>query len=116
MTQNASDGLTDYRLLGRSGLKVAPLTLGAMGFGWWLDRETSLRIFTRYFEAGGNVGASMGLQLESNLHALDFTIPAELGSELERLSAPDETELAPFFGPILQGMVNGGTRVRRLHG
>jgi aryl-alcohol dehydrogenase-like predicted oxidoreductase len=50
----AEKGLADYRLLGRSGLRVSPFALGAMGFGWWLDRERSRQIFMRYLDLGGN--------------------------------------------------------------
>jgi aryl-alcohol dehydrogenase-like predicted oxidoreductase len=49
-----------YRLLGRSGLRVSQLSLGAMTFGdrsdasWGASFETSKRIFERYVELGGN--------------------------------------------------------------
>src|ERR1041385_8640995 len=55
MVMNAVDGVTDYRLLGRTGLRVSPLTLGAMSFGWWIDRDTSKQMFELYRDAGGNV-------------------------------------------------------------
>ena len=51
--------IKDYVTLGRSGLRVSPLTLGTMTFGteWgWGSEETTARaIFDRYLEAGGNV-------------------------------------------------------------
>ncbi|MYS23835.1 Predicted oxidoreductase [Streptomyces sp. DvalAA-14] len=50
-------GLDSYRTLGRTGLRVSPLTLGAMTFGdasWGADTETSHRIIDRYRERGGN--------------------------------------------------------------
>jgi aryl-alcohol dehydrogenase-like predicted oxidoreductase len=62
------------------------------------------------------IGATTSTQLEANLKALDFSVPSEASAELERLSAPEESELDPFFGPTLQGMVNGGTRVRSMYG
>jgi aryl-alcohol dehydrogenase-like predicted oxidoreductase len=49
--------LTAYRTLGRSGLRISPLTLGNMTFGdpsWGADRDTSFAILDRYIEAGGN--------------------------------------------------------------
>jgi aryl-alcohol dehydrogenase-like predicted oxidoreductase len=50
--------LDHYRLLGRSGLRVSPLCLGAMTFGtdwgWGADRETCREIFDLYVGAGGN--------------------------------------------------------------
>lgn len=48
-----------YRLLGRTGLRVSELFLGAMTFGedfsWGADRATSARIIDAYLDAGGNV-------------------------------------------------------------
>jgi aryl-alcohol dehydrogenase-like predicted oxidoreductase len=46
----------DYRNLGRSGLKVSPLCLGAMMFGGWgnPDHEDSIRIIHRALDAGIN--------------------------------------------------------------
>ena len=47
-----------YRLLGRSGLKVAELCLGTMTFGetrgWGADREAAKGILDAYAAAGGN--------------------------------------------------------------
>jgi aryl-alcohol dehydrogenase-like predicted oxidoreductase len=49
-----------YKLLGRSGLRVSELCLGAMTFGdesgggWGSSKEESRRIFEAYVEAGGN--------------------------------------------------------------
>ena len=44
----------DYRNLGKTGLKVTPLCLGTMQFGWTADEGTSLKILTRAAEAGIN--------------------------------------------------------------
>jgi aryl-alcohol dehydrogenase-like predicted oxidoreductase len=44
----------EYRRLGRSGLKVSPLCLGAMMFGDQADEEASLRIVAKAREAGVN--------------------------------------------------------------
>jgi aryl-alcohol dehydrogenase-like predicted oxidoreductase len=48
----------NYKLLGRSGLKVSELCLGTMGFGteagWGADKDTSFAIMDAYAEAGGN--------------------------------------------------------------
>lgn len=48
----------NYRLLGRSGVRVSELALGTMTFGedwgWGASREESERIFDAYVEAGGN--------------------------------------------------------------
>jgi len=48
----------NYRLLGRSGLRVSELCLGTMTFGtewgWGADKDESKKIFDAYANAGGN--------------------------------------------------------------
>ncbi len=44
----------EYRRLGRTGLKVSPLCLGSMNFGWTADEETSFAVMDAFAEAGGN--------------------------------------------------------------
>src|SRR6201985_130933 len=48
----------NYRLLGRSGLKVSELCLGTMGFGteagWGADKAISFAIMDTFANAGGN--------------------------------------------------------------
>lgn len=50
--------LDNYRLLGRSGLRVSPLALGTMTFGvgpgWGTDEAEAEKIFNLYVERGGN--------------------------------------------------------------
>src|SRR5579871_5492443 len=50
--------LTEYRTLGRSGLRVSPLCLGTMTFGtdwgWGAEESVASALFDRYLEAGGN--------------------------------------------------------------
>ncbi|MGK6316413.1 aldo/keto reductase [Neorhizobium sp. DT-125] len=50
--------LDNYRLLGRSGLRVSPLSLGTMTFGkdwgWGADENEARRIFDLYVDRGGN--------------------------------------------------------------
>ena len=47
-----------YKLLGRSGLRVSELCLGAMTFGedwgWGAPKEECKKIFDAFVEAGGN--------------------------------------------------------------
>ncbi|QNK64057.1 aldo/keto reductase [Pedobacter sp. PAMC26386] len=51
--------LTNYRTLGKSGLKVSPLTLGTMTFGeewgWGSAPTDSEAIMSKYIELGGNI-------------------------------------------------------------
>jgi len=48
----------NYKLLGRSGLKVSELCLGAMGFGteggWGAEKDASFAIIDAFANAGGN--------------------------------------------------------------
>jgi hypothetical protein len=48
----------NYKLFGKSGLRVSELSLGTMGFGtewkWGADKELSQKIFDTYAQAGGN--------------------------------------------------------------
>ena len=46
----------EYRTLGRTGVKVSPLCLGAMMFGAWgtPDHDESIRIIHRALDAGIN--------------------------------------------------------------
>src|SRR5258708_12618134 len=44
----------DYRLLGRSGIKVSPICLGTMMFGGRTDAPTSERIIAKARDAGIN--------------------------------------------------------------
>ncbi|MDE0143323.1 MAG: aldo/keto reductase [Caldilineaceae bacterium] len=44
----------EYRRLGRTGLKVSPLCLGSMQFGWTADEGTSFAVMDAFAEAGGN--------------------------------------------------------------
>ncbi|CAB3765447.1 aldo/keto reductase [Paraburkholderia humisilvae] len=47
-----------YTLLGRSGLRVSPISLGTMTFGtewgWGAEEQTAQRLFDLYVDAGGN--------------------------------------------------------------
>lgn len=44
----------NYRRLGRTGLKVAPLCLGTMQWGWSADEAISFDVMDGYVEVGGN--------------------------------------------------------------
>lgn len=50
--------LDTYRLLGRSGLRVSPLALGAATFGtdwgWGAEQDEARKLFDLYIDRGGN--------------------------------------------------------------
>jgi len=64
------------------------------------------------------IGATKLAQLEDNFGALKFTIPAELGQQLDEVSALSSAHPYLFFGGVLQAMINGNVPVqpwRRVH-
>ncbi len=73
MTENKSKSA--YHLLGRSGLRVSPRP----GVGATI------------------IGATKPSQLAENLRALEFSLPPELSSHLERLSRPELVHPYHFF-------------------
>jgi aryl-alcohol dehydrogenase-like predicted oxidoreductase len=44
----------EYRNLGKSGLKVSVIGLGANNFGWWADEQTSIAVINKAIESGIN--------------------------------------------------------------
>ncbi|HEX7080565.1 MAG TPA: aldo/keto reductase [Gammaproteobacteria bacterium] len=46
--------MNDFRTLGRTGLKVSPLGMGVMTYGWGADKQAAREIFDLYRERGGN--------------------------------------------------------------
>lgn len=57
------------------------------------------------------IGATKLHQLEDNLGALDFTLPAELQERLDDVSKPETQFPYTFFEPSLQGMIHGGASI-----
>jgi aryl-alcohol dehydrogenase-like predicted oxidoreductase len=58
------------------------------------------------------LGASKLAQLNDNLSAIEFSIPAELRSRLDEVSAPASIHPYVFFEPFLQAMIHGNAAVR----
>jgi aryl-alcohol dehydrogenase-like predicted oxidoreductase len=59
------------------------------------------------------IGATKPAQLEDNLKALEFEIPAALSQQLEEASRPEVLYPYLFFGPALQSRIHGGMPTRR---
>ena len=57
------------------------------------------------------IGATKLRQLEDNLAALDFTIPAELRRRLDEATALGPAHPYVFFQPTLQDMITGGVPI-----
>src|SRR5215469_16303666 len=58
------------------------------------------------------LGASKLGQLEDNLKAIEFTIPAELRTRLDEIGAPITIHPYEFFEPFIQTMIHGSSTVK----
>ncbi|MBV2353941.1 aldo/keto reductase [Streptomyces sp. J2-1] len=100
--------LTDYRTLGRSGLRVSPIALGTMTFGdpsWGADEQTSLDIIDRYVGQGGNF-------LDTANRYMDGRSEQVIGSYLRKNPEQrDRLVIATKFALTMDGTDpnNGGT-------
>jgi len=79
-----------FRTLGRTGLKVSPLALGVMTFGWGADKDTSRKLFDAYRSAGGNFFDT------ADMYA-DGTSEEWLGEMIETSKSRNEIVLATKF-------------------
>jgi aryl-alcohol dehydrogenase-like predicted oxidoreductase len=59
------------------------------------------------------IGATKLAQLEDNLGALDFDLPAELSARLEEAGRPETVHPYHFFEPTMRAMIDGGATVVR---
>lgn len=59
------------------------------------------------------LGATRPGQLDEDLAALDFALPAELSERLERASRPETVHPYHFFEPAMRALIDGGTRLAR---
>jgi len=104
--------LDHYVTLGRSGLRVSPLCLGAMTFGedlgWGSSVEESQQIMDRYIERGGNFIDTANFYTKSHSEKI-------IGDHLGRRPARrDRLVLATkFSGNLHPGDPNGGGSGRK---
>ncbi|HEY1690550.1 MAG TPA: aldo/keto reductase [Polyangiaceae bacterium] len=104
--------LDHYVTLGRSGLRVSPLCLGAMTFGedlgWGTSVEESGKIIDRYLELGGNFIDTANFYTKSHSEKI-------LGDHVGRHPARrDRIVLATkFSGNLYPGDPNGGGSGRK---
>jgi aryl-alcohol dehydrogenase-like predicted oxidoreductase len=104
--------LDHYVTLGRSGLRVSPLCLGAMTFGedlgWGTSVEESQRIMDRFIELGGNFIDTANFYTRSHSEKI-------IGDHLGRHSARrDRLVIATkFSGNLYPGDPNGGGSGRK---
>jgi len=103
--------LTDYRTLGRSGLRVSPLCLGTMTFGsdwgWGADVAESRAMLDAYLGAGGNFIDTANIYTKGHSEAI-------LGDYFAERGGRDQVVLATkFCGSLHRGDPNGGGAGRK---
>jgi aryl-alcohol dehydrogenase-like predicted oxidoreductase len=103
--------LDDYRTLGRSGLRVSPLCLGAMTFGqewgYGCDAETAHRMLDLYLDHGGNFVDAANIYTKGHSEAI-------LGDYFARTGTRDRVVLATkWVGSLHRGDPNGGGAHRK---
>ena len=104
--------LDHYVTLGRSGLRVSPLCLGAMTFGedlgWGSSVEESQQIMDRYIERGGNFIDTANFYTKSHSEKI-------IGDHIGRHAARrDRLVIATkFSGNLYPGDPNGGGSGRK---
>jgi aryl-alcohol dehydrogenase-like predicted oxidoreductase len=99
--------LDSYITLGRSGLRVSPLTLGTMTFGedwgWGASPETSEAILAEYLGRGGNVVDTANLYTNGHSEKIVGDFFAARPGLRERIVLSTK-----FFGNLYPGDPNGG--------
>ena len=103
--------LTDYRTLGRSGLRVSPLCLGTMTFGtdwgWGADVDESRAMLHRYLGAGGNFIDTANIYTKGHSETI-------LGDYFAEHGGRDRVVLATkFCGSLYRGDPNAGGAGRK---
>jgi aryl-alcohol dehydrogenase-like predicted oxidoreductase len=103
--------LNHYVTMGRSGLRVSPMCLGAMTFGldwgWGSDDATSKRIMDAYMERGGNFIDTANTYTKGHSEAI---IGEHLGANPKR----DRMVIATkFLANLYPGDPNGGGAHRK---
>ena len=101
--------LDDYTLLGRSGLRVSPMSLGTMTFGrdwgWGADEDEARRIFDTYLDRGGNFVDTANTYTDGSAETLLGTFAR---GRRDRLVIASKYTLNPFPGDP-----NGGGNHRK---
>ena len=99
--------LDSYITLGRSGLRVSPLTLGTMTFGedlgWGASPETSEAILAEYLDRGGNVVDTANVYTNGHSEKIIGDFFAARPGLRERVVLSTK-----FFGNLHPGDPNGG--------
>jgi aryl-alcohol dehydrogenase-like predicted oxidoreductase len=104
--------LDHYVTLGRSGLRVSPICLGAMTFGedwgWGSSVEGSVAIMDRYFERGGNFVDTANAYTKGHSEKIIGDHVGRHASKRERLVIATK-----FLSNMYRGDPNGGGSSRK---
>lgn len=104
--------LTHYRTLGKSGLKVSPLTLGAMTFGmdwhYGATPEVSKQILAAYLQQGGNMIDTANIYTKGHSEKIIGDYLKESHINRDRLVIATK-----FFGSMQPGDPNSGGTGRK---
>jgi aryl-alcohol dehydrogenase-like predicted oxidoreductase len=104
--------LDSYITLGRSGLRVSPLTLGTMTFGedwgWGASPETSAAILSEYLDCGGNIVDTANVYTNGHSEKIVGDFLAARPGLRERVVLGTK-----FFGNLHPGDPNGGGAGRK---
>ncbi|HEY9663027.1 MAG TPA: aldo/keto reductase [Allocoleopsis sp.] len=104
--------LRDYRTLGKSGLRVSPLTLGTMTFGedwgWGTDPATAETMISTYLEQGGNIIDTANVYTKGHSEKIigDYLRKADIRRDAVVLSTK-------FFCNLYPGNPNAGGTSRK---
>ena len=99
--------MNNYRTLGRTGLKVSPLGLGVMTYGWGADKLAARAIFNLYRERGGNFFDTADMYAAGESESW-------LGEFIHESSARDQAVIATKFSFNAQpGNPNAGGNGRK---
>jgi len=95
----------NYRLLGKSGLRVSEFCLGTMTFGenwgWGSSKDEAKKIYDAFREAGANFIDTANIYTNGTSESLDEASRIELGF-------PHEF----YIRDLVRGMIYGGMRDR----
>src|SRR5262245_5927248 len=104
--------LSDYVTLGRSGLRVSPLCLGAMTFGedwnWGSSVAESEAIMARFFERGGNFLDTANVYTKGHSEKIIGDFIASDRSRRDRIVVATK-----FYGNLFPGDPNAGGAGRK---
>lgn len=99
-----------YHLLGRTGLRVSPIALGALTFGeggWYAGEDTARSIFLRYVESGGNF-------VDTAINYADGRSEEMLGTFIKEAGVRDRLVVATKFAVATRpGDPNSGGNGRK---